>query len=88
LPVGSTWLESVSCATVRAPGTDAWGIACVTAAVAQLVSTGLFESSLGRPTTRGRYAGLFQRLSIAIGFGWLTALLERDLFGSSSRRAG
>jgi Protein of unknown function (DUF998) len=56
-----------------------WAAYSAGSAIAMAFSCGLFGAAFGGNPRLGRRGGLFQRLSIATGFGWLSALSFRAL---------
>ena len=56
---------------------DRWAGYCVGSALGMAGAFALFGAAFGGAPTLAPYGGLFQRLSIATGFGWLSALSMR-----------
>jgi hypothetical protein len=59
-------------------GTRGWALYSAASSVSMLAGTGLFGAGFGHTYPRlTERAGLFQRATIAVGFGWLTAISVR-----------
>jgi hypothetical protein len=56
-----------------------WAAYCAGSAIGMGGASGLFGAAFGGAPKLVRYGGLFQRISIASGFGWLSALSLRAL---------
>ena len=63
----------------RRSGNPAWGLYSAATGVSMLATMGLAGAGLNQAPRLVNFAGLFQRVAIAIGFGWLTALSARAL---------
>ncbi|HEY6481074.1 MAG TPA: DUF998 domain-containing protein [Streptosporangiaceae bacterium] len=75
LPAGAL---AVAAGAVR-NGRTGWGLYSAGTAVAVVATTGAFGAGFGQSPRLVGVAGLIQRISITIGFGWLTALAGRSL---------
>jgi len=62
-----------------------WAVCCAGAAIAMTGTFALFGAGFGGAPKLARLAGVFQRISVATGFGWLSALSLRAL--RASRRS-
>jgi hypothetical protein len=60
-------------------GTYGWALYSVASAVGMLVALGLTNAAFGQVPALVDFGGLLQRLTIGIGFAWLTALALRAL---------
>lgn len=56
-----------------------WAGYCATSAAAMFGTSVLFGAAFGGAPRVARHGGLLQRVSIATGLGWLTALASRAL---------
>ena len=62
-------------------GERGWAAVCGGAAVAHLAAFATAGAGFGQQPGLVRWGGLFQRLSLVAGFGWITALCARTLRG-------
>jgi hypothetical protein len=60
-------------------GQHRFGLYCASSGIAMLASTVMSSAGFGQSPRLVRYGGLFQRVSIITGFGWLTAVSARAL---------
>jgi hypothetical protein len=75
-----------TCAGVAAlRGDHRWAAWCAASRIGMTGTTFLFGAGFGGAARLAEHAGAFQRISIATGFGWLSALSVRAL--RASRRA-
>ena len=72
-----------SAATALRHGDWRWASYSAASSLAMVGTFLLFASAFGTGSRVGRKGGLFQRLSIGAGFGWLTALSLRALSSSA-----
>lgn len=63
-----------------------WAACCAASAIGMASTCALFGAAFGGAPTLVAWGGLFQRLSIASGFGWLSALSFRALRPASAAR--
>jgi hypothetical protein len=79
-------IAAATCAAVAALQRDhRWAAWCAASAIGMAGTTVLFGAGFGGAPRLTEHAGAFQRISIATGFGWLSALSVRAL--RASRRA-
>jgi hypothetical protein len=71
-------------------GKVGWGLYSAGTAVSVLATTVAAGAGFGQSPRLVKVAGLFQRVSVTVGFAWLTALAGRSLreLGAGQRRAG
>lgn len=73
-------IAALTCATSSAHrGHHRWALYSAGSAIAMGSATALFGAAFGGAPRIARHGGLLQRLSIATGFGWLSALSLRAL---------
>jgi hypothetical protein len=63
----------------------AWAWHSAASGILMPVTFGLFGAAFAQTPRLAAWGGLFQRLSIAIGFGWLTVLFARARRGLAGR---
>ena len=81
LPAAATAYARVS----HRNGNRGWTVYSLATAVVMLASVGLASAAFNPLPTLVRLGGLFQRVSVATGFAWLTALSARALRDRASR---
>jgi hypothetical protein len=66
--------EAVYAGAFRRAGRRRWAVASAGSSAAMLVTFGLASAAFAQTPALVRFGGLFQRVAIGTGFGWLTAV--------------